>query len=116
MPALTVSQLGSHLWEAANILFGPVDAADFRSYVERIHCWVRDYTAVEGSARVVTLDEIAANDHNLNIPRYLEPKIEQEILTVDEAMKLLRESAEGAFAAKERLVALLEKEKLLTAN
>jgi type I restriction enzyme M protein len=35
MPALaiSVSQLESHLWEAANILRGPVDAADFKTYV-----------------------------------------------------------------------------------
>src|SRR6266516_2736210 len=35
MTAHTVSlnQLESHLWEAANILRGPVDAADFKTYV-----------------------------------------------------------------------------------
>ena len=59
-------------------------------HVERIHGWYRDYEDVEGIARVVTLDEIAANDHNLNIPRYVEPKVEQEVLTVDEAMRQLR--------------------------
>ena len=42
-------------------------------HVERIHGWYRDFQDVEGVARVVTLDEIAANDHNLNIPRYVEP-------------------------------------------
>ncbi len=31
--SITISQLESHLWEAANILRGPVDAADFKSYV-----------------------------------------------------------------------------------
>ena len=31
--ALDVSQLESHLWEAASILRGPVDAADFKTYV-----------------------------------------------------------------------------------
>ena len=31
--AVTLSQLESHLWEAANILRGPVDAADFKTYV-----------------------------------------------------------------------------------
>jgi type I restriction enzyme M protein len=31
--ATTLSQLESHLWEAANILRGPVDAADFKTYV-----------------------------------------------------------------------------------
>src|SRR3984885_11307250 len=32
-PAIPISQLESHLWEAANILRGPVDAADFKTYV-----------------------------------------------------------------------------------
>ena len=29
----SLNQLESHLWEAANILRGPVDAADFKTYV-----------------------------------------------------------------------------------
>src|SRR5436309_2611605 len=33
VPTLTLGQLESHLWEAANILRGPVDAADFKTYV-----------------------------------------------------------------------------------
>lgn len=32
MTELTLSQLESHLWESANILRGPVDAADFKTY------------------------------------------------------------------------------------
>lgn len=82
-------------------------------HVERIHGWVRDYADVAGVARVVTLEEIAANDFNLNIPRYVEPKVDLEVLTVEEAMKRLRESAEAAFAAEERLIALFQKEGLL---
>src|SRR3954470_4779250 len=30
---LSLSALESHLWEAANILRGPVDAADFKTYI-----------------------------------------------------------------------------------
>ena len=30
---MTLSELESHLWEAANILRGPVDAADFKTYI-----------------------------------------------------------------------------------
>lgn len=33
MPDPTLSQRESHRWEAANILRGPVDAADFKTYV-----------------------------------------------------------------------------------
>jgi type I restriction enzyme M protein len=83
-------------------------------HVERIHGWVRDYADVEGIARLVTLDEIAANDHNLNIPRYIEPKIDQELLSVEEATKRLRESANAAFQAEVKLVAILQKARLLT--
>lgn len=57
---------------------------------------------------------IAANDHNLNIPRYVEPKVDQELLTVEEATQRLRESTEAAFAAEETLIAILTREGLLT--
>ena len=30
---ITLSQLESHLWESANIPGGPVDAADFKTYI-----------------------------------------------------------------------------------
>ena len=82
-------------------------------HVARIHGWVRDYADVEGVTRVVSLDEIATNDHNLNIPRYVEPKVTSEVLTVKDAMKRLRESAEAAFSAEERLIGILKKEGLL---
>ena len=42
---------------------------------------------MEGVARVVTLEEIATNDNNLNITRYVEAKVEKDVLTVEEAMK-----------------------------
>ncbi|MBU2055516.1 MAG: type I restriction-modification system subunit M [Proteobacteria bacterium] len=82
-------------------------------HVERIHGWYREFKDMEGVARVVTLEEIAANDYNLNIPRYVEPKVDQETLTVEEAMKRLRASAEAAFVAEDRLIAILKREGLL---
>ena len=82
-------------------------------HVEHIHHWYRDYKDVESVARVVTVDEIAANDHNLNIPRYVEPKNDQVVLTVDAAMRQLRTSATAAFAAEEKLVGILKREGLL---
>jgi type I restriction enzyme M protein len=85
-------------------------------HVERIHCWYRDYRDVEDVACVVTLDDITANDYNLNIPRYVVPKDEREVLAVEAAMKQLRESARAALIAEEKLIGILMQEGLLVAN
>ena len=82
-------------------------------HADHILGWYRDFQDVEGVARVITLEEIAANDYNLNIPRYVEPKVEQETLSVEDAMNRLKESADAAFAAEEKLVGLLKREGLL---
>jgi type I restriction enzyme M protein len=46
---VTLSRLESHLWEAANILRGPVDAADFQGYEYLIKKFADDsgHTAAE---------------------------------------------------------------------
>jgi type I restriction enzyme M protein len=85
-------------------------------HVERIHGWHRDYRDVEGVVRVVTLDDIAANDYNLNIPRYVAPKDEREVVTVEAAMKQLQESASAALIAEEKLIGILMREGLLVAK
>jgi type I restriction enzyme M protein len=82
-------------------------------HVDRIYGWFRDYQDVEGIARVVSLDDIAANDYNLNIPRYVEPVSTQEVLTVEEAMKRLREAATAAMSAESNLVDILLREDFL---
>jgi type I restriction enzyme M protein len=82
-------------------------------HVERIFGWYHGYKDVEGVAKLVTLDDIAGNDYNLNIPRYVEQKNEQEVLTVEEAMKRLRASATAAFAAEDKLIEILKREGIL---
>jgi type I restriction enzyme M protein len=82
-------------------------------HVERIHGWYADYQDVVGIARMVTLEEIAANEYNLNIPGYVEPTVDQDVLTVEEAMQRLKVSAEAAFAVEDKLIALLKREGLL---
>ena len=83
-------------------------------HVELIYGWIREYADVEGIARVVTLEEIASNDHNLNISSYVEPMVKNQVLTVDDAMKRLRLTADAAFSSEGRLVELLKNEGLLT--
>jgi type I restriction enzyme M protein len=61
----------------------------------------------------VDLDEIRENDFNLNIPRYVEPVIEEETITVDDAIANLKDSLAAAYAAEDRLTSLLSKEGLM---
>jgi type I restriction enzyme M protein len=82
-------------------------------HVNTITQWYQQAEDVESRVRVVSLDEIAENDFNLNIPRYVEPEMDGDILTVDKAMAQLRDAAESAFEAEDRLVELLAKEGLL---
>jgi hypothetical protein len=82
-------------------------------HVSSIHRWHEDYVDVEGVCRVVTLDETRENDSNLNIPRYVEPVLEEETMTVDEAIANCKESLEAAYAAEDRLKDLLQKEGVL---
>ena len=82
-------------------------------HIDHIFQWYSDYRDVEGIARVTTLDEIAANDYNLNIPRYVEPVIAEETISVGEAIAELQRSLQAAYAAEDRLTALLQREGLL---
>jgi type I restriction enzyme M protein len=77
-------------------------------HIERIHKWYTDYKNVNGICRIVVLDEIQENDFILNIPRYVEPIIEEETITVDDAMINLKKSLDEAYAAEDRLVNLLK--------
>ena len=83
-------------------------------HVDRIHHWHTEYKDVKGVCRAVSLQEIRENDFNLNIPRYVEPVIEGESIAVEEAISNLKNSLHAAYAAEDRLKALLKREGLLT--
>jgi type I restriction enzyme M protein len=82
-------------------------------HVDRICSWVNGFADVEGIARIVSLQQIAGNNCNLNISRYVEPKSNEKTVTVEEAMTQLRKSANAAFEAEDLLVGLLKKEGML---
>ncbi len=93
---------GSHLFRkerAQNVLL-PEQAA-------QILAWYQAFADVQGVAHVVSLDEIAANDGNLNVTRYVERKSEEQVLTVEEAVTNLKASLEVAYAAEDRMKSLL---------
>jgi len=71
------------------------------------------YDLRSGEAKVVTLDEVAANDHNLNIPLYVEPVVDEETVTVEQALASLKKAYAEACEAEDKLAGLLEKEGLM---
>lgn len=83
-------------------------------HVKRILGWYTGFANVDGHARVVTLEEIAQNDWNLNIPRYVEPIIEEETISVEQALANLRQSLDAAYDSEQRLKRLLVQAGLLT--
>lgn len=82
-------------------------------HVDRIYQWCAGHEDVAGVARLVPLDEIQQNDWNLNIPRYVEPVVEGETLTVADALANLKTSLDAAYAAEDRLAILLSKAGLM---
>ncbi len=83
-------------------------------HVNNIHRWYKKYQDVTGVCRVIAIDEIRENDFNLSIPRYVEPVLEEETMTMDGAIAKLKESLRAAYSAEDRLKALLEKEGWIT--
>jgi type I restriction enzyme M protein len=73
---ITLNQLESHLWESANILRGPVDAADFKTYIFPLLFFKRICDVWDDESREI-LDEggdpelaLFPESHRFQIPDY----------------------------------------------
>lgn len=84
-----------------------------REHVDQIFQWYREYEDVEGKVKIATMDEIEENEHILNIPLYVEPVIEEENVTVQEALADFKDSINKVFEAEEKLKRLLSREGLM---
>jgi type I restriction enzyme M protein len=73
----------------------------------------RNFRDEPGLAKVVSLADIAANDYNLNIPRYVEQRATDEAVTVEQALTDLKQSLKEAYGAEDWLKALLIKSGLM---
>ncbi len=67
----------------------------------------RGFADVDGRARVVTLDEVRAQDGNLNLAGYIAPIDDEEIPTVAEATVALKAALDAAWEAEAKLEKLL---------
>ena len=80
--------------------------------IEKIVDAYREFKDVEGFARVVSLEEIRSNDYNLNIPLYVSPIIEDEVIDLrqvySELQRLRNEREEVWKKVEEYIQGVLE--------
>ncbi len=69
----------------------------------QIVAWVRAFKDVGDRAKVVDLDQIAADDWTLNISRYVTPPVSEDIPSLPEAVVAFKQAVAEARAAEERL-------------
>lgn len=73
---LTQRQLEARLWDAANSLRGPVDAADFKAFVFPLlfYKWVSDTWDMEHAEAVADFGEDVAPEDEAEYHRFLIPR------------------------------------------
>ena len=74
-----------------------------REHVDRIYGWYQKGEDVENHVKLASMEEIAENDYNLNIPLYVEKVIEDDLPTVGEALADVKEAWTECQRAEEHL-------------
>ena len=89
--------------------YRPGKAQNFldREHIDSIVSAFRGYEDVERFAHVADLDEIAGNDYNLNISRYVDTTEPVEVMSVEDALAQLREAERRRDEAVARMDELL---------
>jgi type I restriction enzyme M protein len=65
--------------------------------------WFRSFKDVPDRVRVVSLDDIKAEDWTLNISRYVMPAVGEDIPSLPEAIVAFKQAMADARAAEDRL-------------
>lgn len=77
-------------------------------HAAEIRCWYRDFADVPDAARVVSLDEIKAEDWTLNISRYVLPPLQEDFPQLPEALRAFKEALLRCRDAEEHLQRVIE--------
>ena len=73
-------------------------------HINKIYKWYSDFKDVENYVKVVSIEEIQENDFNLNIPLYVEKIIEDNLPSIEEALKDLKQTWEECQKAEEKFI------------
>jgi type I restriction enzyme M protein len=78
------------------------------NHVKQIYDWISAFENVENYVKVVTYDEIAENDYNLNIPLYVEKIIEDNLPSVEVALADLKIAWNESLQSEEKFKTILK--------
>lgn len=84
-----------------------------KQHVEQIYRWYKEGKDTLNHCSLVPLAAIQEKDFNLNIPLYIEKLAEDNLPTLDDALRQLEEAAGEAWKAEDRFRMLLKEFKLL---
>ncbi|QDC06025.1 SAM-dependent DNA methyltransferase [Pseudomonas sp. SWI7] len=76
-------------------------------HADEILVWYQSFTDVQDAARVVTLDEIKAEDWTLNISRYVLPPQQEDIPPLPDAIAAFKDALTRCREAEERLAKVM---------
>ena len=82
-------------------------------HARQIIGWVQAFKNVESRVRVLTLDDIEAEDWTLSIARYVLPPVGEDVPPLPEAVAAFKEASVRARAAEDRLNEVLRRESRL---
>jgi type I restriction enzyme M protein len=77
-------------------------------HVNQIYKWYKEFRDVDNYVKVALFEQIIENEFNLNIPLYVEKIIEDDLPTVNEALKDLKTAWEECQKAEERFIQKLQ--------
>jgi type I restriction enzyme M protein len=77
-------------------------------HVDQIYQLYRNFQEKEGKVTIASLEQIKQNDYNLNIPLYVEPVIEDDGITLEEAYQEMMKALEESKKAEEELKVILK--------
>ena len=77
------------------------------AHVASILGWYRSFADVQDAARVVSLDDIKAEDWTLNISRYVLPPLQEDIPPLPEAIAAFKDALARCREAEERLTQVM---------
>ncbi len=82
-------------------------------HIKNIYKWYKDFKDLENYTKVVSQQHLKEKEYNLNIPLYIEKKVEDNLPSLELALKDLEQAAEEVWKAEDKFKKLLKEFELI---